>query len=64
MYFFDILMSKNGPELRCFVHFDLEMYFTPRRRGVDFFEILIGKSGPTMMDFVKGNWEAILPNYE
>ena len=40
------------------------MYFTPRRRGVDFFEILIGKSGPTMMDFVKGNWEAILPNYE
>ena len=35
-----------------------------RYDGVDFFEILIAKSGPTMMDFVKGNWEAILPSYE
>ena len=30
--FFDITTSKSGPTLVCFVHFDLEMRFTPRRR--------------------------------
>ena len=28
MHFFDILVSKSGPE-RYFVHFDLEMCFAP-----------------------------------
>ena len=27
VHFFDIATSKSGPTLRCFVHFDLEMYF-------------------------------------
>ena len=27
VHFFDISTSKSGPELRCFVHFDLEMCF-------------------------------------
>ena len=31
MRFFDISTSKSGPELRCFVHFDLEMCFAPQR---------------------------------
>ena len=32
--FFDISTSKSGPELRCFVHFDLEMCFAPQRRAL------------------------------
>ena len=32
VHFFDISTSKSGPELRCFVHFDLEMCFAPQRR--------------------------------
>ena len=31
VHFFDISTSKSGPELRCFVHFDLEMCFAPQR---------------------------------
>ena len=31
--FFDISTAKSGPTLRCFVHFDLEMCFAPRRRA-------------------------------
>ena len=34
VHFFDIATSKNGPELRCFVHFDLEMCFAPQRRAL------------------------------
>ena len=33
-HFFDIQTSKSDPELRCFVHFDLEMCFTPQRRAL------------------------------
>ena len=33
VHFFDISTSKSGPELRCFVHFDLEMFFAPQRRA-------------------------------
>ena len=33
-HFFDISTSKSGPELRCFVHFDLEMCFAPQRRAL------------------------------
>ena len=31
---FDISTSKSGPELVCFVHFDLEMCFAPQRRAL------------------------------
>ena len=34
MHFFDILTSKSGPELVCFVHFHLEMCFAPQRRAL------------------------------
>ena len=34
VHFFDISTSKSGPTLRCFVHFDLEMCFTPQRRAL------------------------------
>ena len=32
--FFDIWTSKSGPNLRCFVHFDLRMCFSPQRRAI------------------------------
>ena len=32
--FFDIATSKNGPPLRCFVHFHLKMYFSLQRRAI------------------------------
>ena len=31
MHFFDIATSKSGPNVVCFVHFDLEMCFAPQR---------------------------------
>ena len=34
VHFFNILTSKSGPELRCFVHFDLEMCFAPQQRAL------------------------------
>ena len=34
VHFFDIVTSKSGPMLRCFVHFDLEMCFAPQRRAL------------------------------
>ena len=34
VYFFDILISKSRPALRCFVHFDLEMCFVPQQRAL------------------------------
>ena len=36
VHFFDISTStsKRGPTLRCFVHFDLEMCFAPKRRAL------------------------------
>ena len=34
VHFFDISTSKSGPELMCFVHFDLEIYFAPQRRAL------------------------------
>ena len=34
VHFFDIATSKSGPELVCFVHFDLEMCFAPQRRAL------------------------------
>ena len=32
--FLNISTSKSGPNLRCFVHFDLQMYVSPQRRAV------------------------------
>ena len=34
VHFFDIATSKRGPNLVCFVHFDLEMCFAPQRRAL------------------------------
>ena len=34
VHFFNIATSKSGPELVCFVHFDLEMCFAPQRRAL------------------------------
>ena len=32
--FFDIGTSKSAPSMRCFVHFDLKMWFSPQRRAI------------------------------
>ena len=34
VHFFDISTSKSGPNLVCFVHFDLEMCFAAQRRAL------------------------------
>ena len=34
VHFSDISTSKSGPNLACFVHFDLEMCFAPQRRAL------------------------------
>ena len=34
VHFFDIWTSKSGPDLVCFVHFDLEMCFAPQLRAL------------------------------
>ena len=34
VHFFDISTVKSGPDLVCFVHFDLEMCFAPQRRAL------------------------------
>ena len=34
LHFFDISTAKSAPELRCFVHFHLEMCFAPQRRAL------------------------------
>ena len=34
VHFFDIWTSKSGPKLTCFVHFDLQMCFSPQRRAI------------------------------
>ena len=32
--FFDIWTDKSAPNMRCFVHFDLQMCFSPQRRAI------------------------------
>ena len=44
VHFFDISTSKSGPNMMCFVHFDLEMCFAPQRRAL--FDIAASKSAP------------------
>ena len=34
VHFFDISTAKNGPNVVCFVHFDLEMCFAPQQRAL------------------------------
>ena len=34
IYLYNIRTSKSGANMRCFVHFDLEMCFAPRRRAL------------------------------
>ena len=34
VHFFDISTSKSGARLRCFVHFDFEMFFAPQWRAL------------------------------
>ena len=34
VHFFNISTSKSGPNVVCFVHFDLEMCFAPQRRAI------------------------------
>ena len=34
VHFFDISISKSGPDLVCFVHFDFQMCFAPQRRAL------------------------------
>ena len=34
VHFFDISISKSGPNVMCFVYFDLEMCFAPQRRAL------------------------------
>jgi hypothetical protein len=44
VHFFDISTSKSGPNMMCFVHFDLEMCFAPQRRAL--YDIAASKSAP------------------
>ena len=44
VHFFDISTSKSGPNLVCFVHFDLEMCFAPQRRAL--FHLSSGQMPP------------------
>ena len=41
---FDILTSKRAPALRCFVHFDFEIFFAPQRRAI--FHLSSGQLAP------------------
>ena len=44
VHFFNILTSKSGPSMVCFVHFDLEMCFAPQRRAT--FHLSSGQLAP------------------
>ena len=48
VHFFNISTSKSGPNMRCFVQFDLEMCFAPQRCALG---ISASKSGPKMRVF-------------
>ena len=44
VHFFNILTSKSGPRMVCFVYFDLEMCFAPQRRAI--FHLSSGQLAP------------------
>ena len=50
----EIWMSKSGPYVVCFVHFDFDMCFA---NGVHFFNISTSKSGLSMVRFVHFDFE-------
>ena len=56
MHFFDISTSKSGPDVLCFVHFDLEMCFAPQRRAL-FSTSQLPKAVPTLRCFVHFHFE-------
>ena len=56
MHFFDISTAKSGPNMRCFVHFDFEMCFTPQRRAL-IRHLNLLQSGPNMRCFVHFDFE-------
>ena len=44
VHFFDISTSKSAPNMRCFVHFDFQMCFSPQRRAI--FHLSSGQLAP------------------
>ena len=44
VHFFDISISKSGPSMWCFVHFDLEMCLAPQLRAI--FHLSFGQMAP------------------
>ena len=44
VHFFNISTAKSGPNLVCFVHFDLQMCFAPQRRAI--FHLSSGQLAP------------------
>ena len=44
VHFFDIATFKSAPNVRCFVHFDLEMCFAPQLRAI--FHLSSGQVAP------------------
>jgi len=46
VHFFDISTSKSGPELVCFVHFDLETCFAVLRATTAIFHLSSGQMAP------------------
>ena len=44
VHFFDISISKSGPRMVCFVHFDFEKCFAPQRRAI--FHLSSGQLAP------------------
>ena len=44
VHFLDVSTSKSGPNMRCSVHFDLEMCFAPQRHAI--FHLSSGQMSP------------------
>ena len=57
VHFSDIRTSKSAPGMRCFVHFDFKMRFSPQRGGVQFFDIRTSKSAPIGSFFYILTWK-------
>ena len=56
VHFFDIATSKSGPKLVCFVHFDFDMCFAPKRRAL-FRHLNFQKCSETQVCFVHFDFE-------
>ena len=53
--FFDIVTSKSGPNIVCFVHFDFKVCFAPQRHAL--FRYCSFKSAPKLRCFVHFDFE-------